>query len=92
MRYFVKKPIPIQAVKVEKENHDEIVELLNTGTTFWKEVDNGFLVHSWEGIEPVTFGSNYWIIKGVKGECYPCEGNVFEESYTEVFIDEEKGK
>lgn len=84
MKQYIKKPIPIYAVKVEKENRDEIIELLKMGVTDWEELDNGFLVHSWEGVEPVVYGSNYWIIRGIKGECYPCEGNVFDESYEEV--------
>ena len=84
MKQYIKKPIPIFAVKVERENHDELIELLKMGVTDWEELDNGFLVHSWEGVEPVIYGSNYWIIRGIKGECYPCEGNVFDESYEEV--------
>ena len=84
MKQYIKKPIPIFAVKVERENHDELIELLKMGVTDWEELDNGFLVHSWEGVEPVVYGSNYWIIRGIKGECYPCEGNVFDESYEEV--------
>ena len=84
MKKYVKKPIPVYAVKVEKENRDEIIELLKMGVTDWEELDNGFLVHSWEGVEPVVYGSNYWIIRGIKGECYPCEGGVFEESYIEA--------
>lgn len=82
MTYYVKKPIPVAAVKVEKENRDEIIELLKSGSTNWEELNDGFMVHSWEGVEPVKYGSNYWIIRGIKGECYPCEGSVFEESYT----------
>ena len=83
LKKYVKKPIPIEAVKVEKENRDLIIKLLKKGVTDWEELEDGFLVHSWEGAEPVKYGSNYWIIKGIKGECYPCEGNVFNESYEE---------
>lgn len=83
MKKYVKKPIPVYAVKVEKENRKEIIKLLKMGVTDWEELENGFLVHSWEGVEPVIYGSNYWIIRGIKGECYPCEGNVFDESYEE---------
>ena len=78
---YVKKPIPIEAVKVEKENREQIIKLLQKGVTGWEELEDGFIVHSWEGVEPVKYGSNYWIIKGIKGECYPCEGTVFDESY-----------
>ena len=28
-------------------------------------------------------GDDYYIIKGIKGEAYPCEGNVFRDSYEE---------
>ena len=83
MKQYVKNPIPVYAVKVEKENREEIIELLNMGTTGWEELPDGFLVHSWEGVEPVKYGSDYYIIRGIKGECYPYEGNVFRESYTE---------
>ena len=84
MKFYIKKPIPVPAVKVEKENKKDIIELLKSGSTKWDELEDGFMVYSWEGIEPVRYGSNYWIIRGIKGECYPCENSVFEESYEEV--------
>ncbi len=84
MKQYVKKSIPVYAVKVEKRNRNDIIELLKSGVTAWEELPDGFMVHSWEGIEPVKYGSNYWIIRGIKGECYPCDGNVFDDSYEEV--------
>ena len=87
IKYYVKKPIPVAAVKVERHNREDIIELLKSGTTAWKELDDGFIVYSWEGIEPVTYDSDYWIIRGIKGECYPCEGKVFKESYEAYFGD-----
>lgn len=84
---FIKKPIPIDAVKCTKENEEEIISLLESGTTEWEKVpdDNhnviGFNIHSWEGVDPVYYdfaknknggGKAYWIIRGLKGECYPC--------------------
>lgn len=84
MKQYIKKPIPICAVEVKKENREEIIELLKSGTTEWEEIKNGFYVHSWEGIQPVYYDNNYWIIRGIKGECYPCESHVFEESYEEL--------
>ena len=44
----------------------------------------GFFIQSWEGVDPVYYdptknvdknhpnGSIYWVMKGLKGECYPC--------------------
>lgn len=84
---FVKKPIPIDAIKCIKENEAEIEEFLESGKTSWDKVLDddynviGFNIHSWEGIDPVYYdikknknghGKPYWIMKGLKGECYPC--------------------
>jgi len=87
---FVKKPIPIEAVKCVKENEEEILKLLNSGTTEFEPLTEGkddeivgFDIHSWEGVDPVyydpkrnvnkdhTNGAEYYIMKGIKGECYP---------------------
>lgn len=92
---FIKKPIPIDAVKCIKKNEDEIISLLEAGTTEWEKVldDNynviGFNIHSWEGVDPVYYdfsknknggGKAYWIIKGLKGECYPCIADDTEDA------------
>ena len=101
MKFYTKRPIPVPAVEVTKENREEIIALLNSGTTGWeivkeKGVEVGFLVHAWEGIEPVyydptknvdknhPYGTFVWIIRGIHNECYPCANDVFLESYDEV--------
>ena len=60
MKFYTKRPIPVPAVKVTKENREEIIALLNSGTTGWEIVKEngeevGFFVHTWEGIEPVYY-------------------------------------
>ncbi len=92
---FTKKLIPIDAVKCAKENEEEIISLLESGTTAWEKVldDNcdviGFNIHSWEGIDPVYYdftknknggGKAYWVIRGLKGECYPCAADDQEDA------------
>ena len=87
MQKFIKKPIPICAVKCLQENAGEIEDLLESGVTAWEPILDddykviGFHIHSWEGVDPVYFdvsknknggGKPYWILKGLKGECYPC--------------------
>lgn len=87
---YVKKPIPVEAVKCTYENRDEVESLLESGTTEWEKVLDddynliGYNIHSWEGVDPVyfdpsrnvnkdhPFGAEYFVIKGLKGECYPC--------------------
>ncbi len=29
----------------------------------------------------IRFGPGHWIIRGIRGELYPCEGSVFAETY-----------
>lgn len=91
---FVKKPIPVDAVKCIKENEDEIIKLLNNGTTDYEPITQGdeiigFDIHSWEGVDPVYYdysknknggGKPYWIIKGLKGEVYPCVADDEEDA------------
>lgn len=88
VKRYVKRPIPVEAVKVERENKAELEGLLRSGSTEWEETDSGFWVHSWEGILPVAYGDGYWIIKEIKGECYPCDGKAFADSYDEFAPEE----
>ena len=87
---YIKKPIPVEAVKCTYENRDEVESLLESGVTEWEKVLDddynliGYNIHSWEGVDPVyfdpsrnvnkdhPFGAEYFVIKGLKGECYPC--------------------
>ena len=41
-----------------------------------------FLVHSLEGIMEVAQGD--WVIKGIKGEFYPCKQDIFGATYEAV--------
>ena len=92
---FIKKPIPIEAVKCIKENEQEIILLLDSCITKWEKVLGskneiiGFNIHSWEGIDAVYYDvilnengnwKPYWIMKGLKGECYPCVADDVEDA------------
>lgn len=92
IKTYIKRPLPIKAVYLKEDTVEEITELLKTCVTKFEVLtdkhDNskvvGFMIHSWEGVEPSYLGDDYYIIRGIKGEAYPCEGNVFRESYKEV--------
>lgn len=92
---FIKKPIPINAIKCTKDNEQEIILLLDSCVTKWEKVLDskneiiGFNIHSWEGIDPVYYdvilnengnGKPYWIMKGLKGECYPCVADDIDDA------------
>ena len=75
---FIKKPVEIEAIQFVG-NFDEI-ELFVGGDA---EFRNGELViATLEG--PLKASPNDWIIKGIKGEFYPCKPDIFAATYEEV--------
>ena len=93
MPLYRKKPVVIEARKWDGENTKEILEWadldpfrhsfgggfdLATG-----EATEGFLViPTLEGDHKAMLGD--YIIKGIKGEFYPCKPDIFEATYEEV--------
>lgn len=78
MKKYVKKPIPIEAVQWDGSNQDEIAAFC--GATAVIE-DGKLSIHTLEGVMRARIGD--FIIKGVRGEFYPCEKSIFEETYEE---------
>lgn len=84
---YIKKPIPVEAVKIVNEMHtlDEWDQLLpvwfkNALVTFQlRWTDDGMYVKSLEGEMFAPWGS--YIVKGTEGELYPVRGNIFEKTY-----------
>lgn len=75
---FRKKPVVIDAFRWTGHNMDEAfkflgAESLNTGMEGWLEIE------TLEGTMRANPGD--WIIKGVKGEFYPCKPDIFEATY-----------
>ena len=81
MAKFRKKPVEIEAMKWDGENIKEIMDFMN-----WRNADhdekNGLFIRTLEGSHFATIGD--FIIKGVKGEFYPCKPDVFEMTYDKV--------
>lgn len=94
MQAYRKKPIEIIAVKYNgtKESFDEIWDWMGDGidndggdnmSFEGTEEDPGkFGIRTLEGIIDASPGD--WIIKGVKGEFYPCKPDIFELTYEAV--------
>ena len=87
MPKFRKKPVVIEAVRwTGKNSVDEVGEFLNgvEDVLFHNPYDkDGFItIPTLEGTMTVSPGD--WIIRGVKGEYYPCKPDIFEATYEEV--------
>lgn len=77
------KVLDKKAIRWTVESVADALEFLaenNIGYTF-HEINSGgeLIVYSIDGPRQVPFG--YWIILGVKGEAYPCDPSIFEETY-----------
>ena len=80
IKKFRKKPVIIEALQFTGDNVDYVKEFTN----YNESICNGELnIHTLEGNMIASVGD--WIIKGVKGEFYPCKPDIFENTYEEVF-------
>jgi hypothetical protein len=76
---FRKKPVEIEAVRYTGDNGQEICLFVGEAD---RNEKNQFLIHTLEGTMAADPGD--WVIKGVKGEFYPCKPDIFEATYEEV--------
>jgi hypothetical protein len=97
---FRTKPFEIEAVHFTGDNYDEVVNFtspkitnvitsvsVTTGGGF-RRIDRGdgitaevydYLHNTWVGVK-----KGQWIIKGNKGEFYPCDAEIFEAKYERI--------
>lgn len=89
---YKKKPVVIEAFKYDGDfvyqNGEAYVpywalEALENGIMFYGgEPPCELYINTLEGKHHVTVGD--YVIKGVKGELYPCKPDIFEMTYTTV--------
>ncbi len=79
---FRKKPVVIEAIQFTGKNVEEIWKFI--GAPFKQCEDNKqqYWIPTLEGPHRASKGD--WIIKGVKGEFYPCKPDIFEQTYVKV--------
>lgn len=78
---YRKKPVAVEAVQFTAANAKDVASWCHgriVGMTHGIELD----IHTLEGMMTARMGD--WIIKGVKGEFYPCREDIFLETYERV--------
>lgn len=85
MAQYRKKPVVIEAFQwtgdvSQTEDPKWIVDAIKTGKVIVGK--NLVQIETLEGVMEAKSGD--WIIKGVKGEIYPCKPDIFEATYEEV--------
>jgi len=78
---YRKKPVVIDAIKWDGENFNEFVYNF-VGIDCAQRCDNTLDVLTLEGVMTAQIGD--YIIRGIKGEFYPCKPDIFEASYEKV--------
>lgn len=76
-----KKPVTIEAVLWDVKNANEVQEFLREGShSFAGYVKGNYVeIGTLEGLMIASVGD--YIIKGVKGEFYPCKPDIFLMTY-----------
>ena len=80
MAKYKTKPCEIEAIQWTGKN---IIEILDwgQGKILWNDVDDLF-IDTLEGRMKADI--NDYIIKGLRGEFYPCKPDVFEKKYEKI--------
>lgn len=70
------KPCEIEAIQWTGNNLDEIIDFVKDDSWFWLK---DLYIHTLEGDMKANVGD--YIIKGLRGEYYPCKPDVFVKKY-----------
>jgi hypothetical protein len=90
---FRKKSVVIEAVQLRWDTWSEMCDHAGVGKLmhnkpqgYWPDGEGtgriGLYIPTLKGLMLATEGD--WIIKGVKGEIYPCKPDIFEATYEPV--------
>lgn len=84
---FRKKPVVIEAMQlppIDEDASDELIDFLASAGdgVITSDYDGGVAINTLEGTMRGDPGD--WIIKGVKGEFYPCKPDIFAATYEPV--------
>ena len=80
---FRKRPVEIEAEQFTMENKDRAFHFVRcTCAADFEDGEPILKIQTLEGVMTARIGD--WIIKGVKGEFYPCKPDIFEATYVPV--------
>lgn len=85
IKRYRKKPIEIDAIQYIGNNVSEIENFVGTNLLHYntqEENDYQLGIPTLEGIMKASIGD--YIIRGAKGEFYPCKPDIFKITYDEV--------
>lgn len=81
MPFFRKKPVVIEAIQWTGENYAEVLPFIGTEVEVTGAM-GALIIHTLEG--PMRAEPHDWVIRGIKGEFYPCKPDIFAATYEPV--------
>lgn len=85
MKQYRKKPVVIEAIQLQSLEIFHLISIqqfVGLGEDIFEVEEDGLIIKTLEGNMKASIGD--YIIKGVKGEFYPCKPDIFEATYEEV--------
>lgn len=79
---YRKKPVVIEALQWTGENEFEIMDFMNSEELRTLPHKGELYIFTLEG--RMTASKFDYIIKGIKGEFYPCKPEIFNQTYEKV--------
>lgn len=79
MKKYRKKPVVIEAIQYNGDNYNEISNFTGNKSLLGLKQSNEIIINTLEGNMIASVGD--YIIKGIKGEFYPCKPDIFELTY-----------
>ena len=80
IKRYRKKPVVIEAVQWTGDNLED-VQKLDPAIVRTTKLSDTVMISTLEGTMIARPG--YWIIRGVAGEIYPCDPEIFDQTYEE---------
>jgi hypothetical protein len=85
MGKYRKKPVEIEAIQWNSDNIEKVYEMLGDNLKVALSADGEVLHHLIRTLEgDMEISWNDYVIKGVKGEFYPCKPDIFELTYDKI--------
>lgn len=78
---YRKKPVVVEVVRWNGNNYKEVIDFAENNK-IWFDALGNIWISTLEGDMMAKKGD--YVIKGVKGEFYPCKPDIFAETYEEV--------
>jgi hypothetical protein len=83
MAQYRKKPVVIEAMQLTEENKNQVFNWITcTKEPTCNAKGSSIKIQTLEGDMEASIGD--YIIKGVKGEYYPCKPDIFEMTYDNI--------